>query len=155
MVLESLSVVCMCLIWLNINLFSWRSFLTIFLSLWAVITCTMLYSTVSFQLDIASRMFLTVVVYFIPILRIQTLVLFLAVKARFQGILFFDWEIYDMLWCSHYCATIPIWVFLCVNLTVTSNISYVMKGWSGISIFNHRRVDIFVPVITSDPGDHN
>ena len=39
-------------------------------------------------------------------------------------------------------------------LTMTSNISYLVKGWSNRSISNVGRVEIFVPVIGSEAGNH-
>ena len=38
---------CMCLIWLNMNIFDWRLVLIIFLSMQEVITCALLHFTVS------------------------------------------------------------------------------------------------------------
>ena len=75
-----------------------------------------------------SRTIWNVVGSFIPMLRIHKLALFLAAKARFQGILFVDLDIYKMLWCSQYCTTMPIWLPLGEKLTGTSNIPYFMKG---------------------------
>ena len=54
---------------------------------------TLLKFPVSCWLDIASSTCWTVVGYFIPIISVHTLVLFLAVKEQFQGILFVDWDI--------------------------------------------------------------
>ena len=106
-----------------------KIFLAIFLSLQDVMKWTLLHFPVSFWLDIVYGTCWTVVGYFIKIINIYTLVLFCAVKSKFQGILFVYWEIYDMLWCSHYFATIPIGVPLGGKLSVTSNISYFVKGW--------------------------
>ena len=105
-------------------------------------------------LDIAFRTCWTVVDYFMPILSIQTLVLFLSGKEWFHGMLFVYWDIYDILLCPQYCATIPIVVPLGGKLTLTSNISYLMKGWCERSIFNVGRVEIFVPRISSEPSGH-
>ena len=44
-------------------------------------------------IDIASRTFWTVVGYFLMMLSIHTLFLFLELKPRFQGLLFFEWYI--------------------------------------------------------------
>ena len=59
-----------------------------------------------------------------------------------------------MLWCSQYCVTILMGVPLGGKLTLPSNISSLIKGLSEGSIFNAGRVDIFVPSIRSEPGDH-
>ena len=40
------------------------------------------------------------------------------------------------------------------KLTLTSNKSYLMKGRYEMSIFNFLRVEVFVPSISSEPGDH-
>ena len=53
----------------------------------------------------ASKICWTGVGFFLPILRIQTLVLFLSGNAWFHGMLFPDKEIYDMFWCSQYDVT--------------------------------------------------
>ena len=78
----------MCLIWLNIDLFYWIFVLTMFLYIRAVITWTLLHFPVSCWIDIASRTCWTVVGSFLPMLRIHKFVLFLAGKARFQGLFF-------------------------------------------------------------------
>ena len=39
------------------------------------------------------------------------------------------------------------------KLRLTSNISSLIKGWFERSIFNVGRVEIFVPSISSEPGD--
>ena len=54
----------------------------------------------------ASEIHWTVVGYFLPMMSIQKSVLFLSEKAWLHELLFVDWEIYDMLWCSQYCAKI-------------------------------------------------
>ena len=59
-----------------------------------------------------------------------------------------------MLWCSQYCVTIPMGVLLGENFTLTSNISYLIKGISERSIFNVGRVEIFVLSVSSEPGYH-
>ena len=59
-----------------------------------------------------------------------------------------------MLLCSQYWATMPIGVPLGRKFTVDLNISYFMKGLSERSIFNVVRLEIFVPVIILEPGDH-
>ena len=41
------------------------------------------------------------------------------------------------------------------NFTVTSNISYLMKGWYERSFFNVVKMKTFVLVVISEPGDHN
>ena len=92
---------CMCLIWLNVDLFSWRLVLIIFLSLRSVMMWTLLNLPVSCWLDMSPETCWNVVGYFFPMLRIQTLFLFLSDKALLHGIFFFDWEIYDMLLWSY------------------------------------------------------
>ena len=91
--------------------------------------------------------------YFLPMLRIQKSVLFLAVNTWFRGMLFSDWYMYDMLCCSQYCVIIPMGVPLGGKLTLPSDISYLIKVWSERSIFNVGRVEIIVPSISSEPGD--
>ena len=120
----------MCLIWLNMHLFSWRLVLIMSLYLWDVMICTLLDFPVSCWCEMDSKTCWTAVVYIMPIMRIQTFVLFLSGKALLHGLLFFYWDMYDMLWCSKYCVTMPMIVPLDGKLTLTSNISYLMKGWS-------------------------
>ena len=144
----------MCLIWLNMHLFYWILVLIMYLSLQAVMTCTMLHFTVICWLGMSYKTCCTVVDYYLPMMRIQTLVLFLSWNALFKGMLFVDWEIYDMLWCSQYCVTIQMGVPLGGKLKFTSNISSLMKGWYERSYFNVGRVEVFVPIISSEPGDH-
>ena len=119
----------MCLIWFNMYLFSWRLVLKISLSLQAVMTCTLLYFPVGCWLEMASKTCLTFVGSFLPMLRIQIFVLFLAINAWFHGLLFVDWKIYEMFWCSQYCATTTVGVPLCSKLILASNISSLMKWW--------------------------
>ena len=117
------------MVWLNVHLFSWRLVLIIYLSLWAVIRCTLLHFLVIFWLQMSCcRLFYTN--YEDP--DISTVSIW---NAWFHGLLFSDWDIYDMLWCSHFCVTIPKGVTLGGKLTMNSNISPLMKGWSEISIF--------------------
>ena len=143
------------MIWLNMDLFYWRFFLTMFLYLQDMMTWTLLHFIFTYWLDISSRMFWNIVGYFLPILRIKKIVvLFLASKALFHGLLLVDWEIYDILFCSKYCDTIQIWLSLGGKITRTSNISYLMKGWSESSIFNYGRVEIFLPIMSSEPCYH-
>ena len=130
----------MCVIWLNMDIFSWIFVMKMLLSLQYVMTWTLLHFSVSCWIDISSRMFWTVFGSFMPILRIQKLVLFIGGKSLFHELLFVELEIYDMLWCSHYCATIPRVVPLGVKSTWTSNISYLVKGWSERSMYNVLRV---------------
>ena len=139
----------MCMIILNMDIFDWILVLAVLLSLRAVMTCTLLYFNVSFWLDTAYKLFWNVIGSFIPIMRINKLVLFIAGMSWFHGILFFDWEIYDMFWCSQYCDTITIGLPLGGKLTWTSNIPYLMTGWSDRSIFNVGRVEVFVPSTSS------
>ena len=121
---------CMCMIWLNMDIFYWRFVLTIFLSLRALMAWELLSFRFSCWPDISSRTCWTDIGSFLSILRVQTLVPFFPGKALFQGLFFVDWEIYDMLWCSHYCATIPIRITLGGKLKLTSNISFFVNGWS-------------------------
>ena len=143
-----------CLIWLNMNLFSWRLVLIMFLSLRDVMTCTLLYFYFNIWLEMASKTCWNVFGTFMLILSIQSLVLFLSGNTWSHGLLFSDWEIYDMLWCSQYCVLMPMEVHLSGNFTLTSDISYLIKGWSEMSIFNFGRVELFAPTIISEPGDH-
>ena len=124
------------------------------LFVWDVMTWTMLHFPVISLLVISSRTCWSVVGYFLSMIMIHALVLFLAVKAWSKGLLFVDWDLYDILLFWHYCATIPIGVPLGGKLTVTLNISYLIEGLSERSIVNARRVEIFVPVISSYPGNH-
>ena len=139
----------MCLIWLNVHLFSWILVLKIILSLRDVMTCTLLHFPVIFWLEMYYKTCWTVVGSFLTIMRIQTLILFLSGDRLFHGLLFVDWYIYYMLWCSHHCDTIPMGVPIGVKLTLTSNISYFMKVWYERSIFNVGRVEVFVSSISS------
>ena len=145
---------CMCLIWLNINLFNWGLVLIFSLSLRAVTTFTLLYFTVSCWVYMASKNCWTVVCSFLQITRIQKLALLIAGKAWFRGILFVEWNKYEILWCLQYCVTMPMRLHLGGKLTSISNISYLMKGWLERSICNVVRVEIFFPKICSEPGDH-
>ena len=101
-------IACMCLIWFNVDLFSWIFVLTMFFSLWDVMTRTLLRFPFSCWLDISYRKCWTVVGYFLTMLRIQTLVMFLYGEAWFLVILSVEWDIYDILWCPQYCAMVPI-----------------------------------------------
>ena len=67
----------------------------------------------------ASKTYWTVVGSFLPILRIQTLFLFLSVNELSHGLLFVDWEIHEMLWRSQYCVTMPMGVILGGKFTLT------------------------------------
>ena len=143
----------MCIILLNMNIVYRRLVLMIYLSLRAVMKCTLLNFPVCFWLDMASRTWCADVGYFLPMMSIQKVFLFIAVNAWFHGLLFSDWDMYDMLWCSQYCVVMPMGVPLGGKLTVHSNISYLIKGWSERSIFNVGRVEVFLPRISSKPGD--
>ena len=110
---------CMCLIWLNMDLFYWRLVLTTSLSLQDVMKCTLLYFTISFWHDMSYKTCWTVVGSFLKILRIQTLFLSIAGNAWLHGILFVDREIYYMLWCSQYCDTMTMGVSLGDKFTLT------------------------------------
>ena len=137
-----------------ICIYFWRLVLVMSLSLWVVMACTLLHCPVSWWLDMDSKNCWTDVGSFLPMMKIQTLVLFLSGNAWFNGLLFSDWVMYDILWCSQYCAIITMGVTLGGKLTVPSNISYLIKGWSDRSVFNVGRVEICMPNIRSDPGDH-
>ena len=139
----------MCIIWLNMNIFSWRLVLIISLSLRDVITCALLHFPVSCWIEMASKNCWAVVVSFLPMTRIQTLILFLSGKTWFHGLLFVDREIYDMMWCSQYCVTMSMGLSLGGKLALNSNISYLIKGLSERSIFNVGRVEVFVTSISS------
>ena len=81
----------MCLILLNMHLFYWRLVLIMSLYLQAVMTCTSLHFPFSCWLDMAYKTCWKAVDFFLPILRIQTLFLFLAGNTWFHGLLFVDW----------------------------------------------------------------
>ena len=76
----------MCLIWFNMHLFPWILVLMMSLSLRAVIPCTLFHFPVSFWLEMAYRTWCADVGSFMPILRIQTLVLFLAGNEWLHGL---------------------------------------------------------------------
>ena len=120
----------MCLVLLNMHMFSWGLVLITSLSLRYVITCALFHFPVSCRLNMSYKTCCTVVGYFLPMMRIQTLVLFLYGNELFHGLSFVYWEIYDMLLCSRYFFTTPMGVPLGGKFTPTSNISYLMKGWS-------------------------
>ena len=120
---------CMCLIWFNMHLFYWILVLMMSLYIRVVITCTLFYFNVSFWPEMAFKFFLTDVGSFLPILKIHPLVLFLAINPLFHWLLFSDWEMYDMFWCSNYFVTMTKVVHIGVKLTLASNISYLIKGW--------------------------
>ena len=82
-----------CMIWLDIDLFSWRFVLTIFLSLRVVMTWTLLHLPVTCLLNMASKNCCTVVGYFMPMFNIKKGVLFLSRKEWFHGLIFIEWEI--------------------------------------------------------------
>ena len=145
----------MCMILLNINLFSWRLVMIMYLSLQVMMKCTLFRFTVSCWLDMAYRTFCDDVGSFLPMLRIQTFFLFIAGNAWFHYLLFYYWDIYDMLWCSYHCVVITMRVPLGGKLKVPSNISFLIKGRFDRSIFNVRRVELFVPTISSEPGDQH
>ena len=97
---------------LNRHIFYWRLVLAILLSIRPVMTCTLFHFNVSYWLDMDSKTCWTVVIYFLQILRVQKLVLFPAENKWFDGLLFVDWEIYDMLWCSLECLLEKNWHWL-------------------------------------------
>ena len=72
---------CMCLILFNMNIFYWILVLMMSLYLRAVMTFNLLHFPVSFWPDMASKTFWTDVGSFLPMLRIQTVVLFLSGNA--------------------------------------------------------------------------
>ena len=118
---------CMCLIWLNIHIFYWILVLMMSLSLQDMMICTLLHFPVNLLFDMDSKTCLTDVGYFMTMLRIQALVPFLYGNAWLRGLLFSDWDIYFMLWCSQYCVTIPMGVSLggvvLVPLTTVTQLS--------------------------------
>ena len=116
-------------------------------------TCTMMHFSVSCFLEMASKNYWTDVYSVLPMPKIQELVLFLAGNTWLHE-MFFYLYMYDVLWCSQYCVTIPMGLSLGGRLTLPSNISYFIKPCSEISIFNVVRVEIFVTSISSEPGDH-
>ena len=85
------SIVWICLIWLNMRLFYWILFLKMSLSMWAVMTCTLLHFPVSCWLYMASKNSCTVVGYFLWIMSTQKWVLFLSGNSWFHGLLVVDW----------------------------------------------------------------
>ena len=93
----------MCLIWLNIHLFSLRLVLIISLFLRAVITCTLLHFPVICWLDMASKTCWTVDGYFLPIIRIQPLVLFPASNLLFHGLFFLLGDIWHVVMFTVLC----------------------------------------------------
>ena len=137
----------MCLILLNMHLFSWTLVLT-------VIVCTLLYFSVSLWRYMYSKTCWTLVGSFLLMMRIHTWVLFIYGNSLFHGMLFYHWDMYDMLWCSKHCVTMPMGVPLSGKFTLTSNILSLIKGLYDRSFFNVGRVEIFVPSISSEPGDH-
>ena len=60
-----------------------------------------------------------------------------------------------MLQCLQYCATMSIWLTLGGKLAFTSNISSLMNGLSERPILNVGRMELFVPSMITEPGDHN
>ena len=118
----------MCMIWLNTYLFYWRLVLIMYLSLRAVMTRTLLHFPVSFLLEMDYKTCWTVVGYFLPMPRIQKMVLFLDGNKWLHGLLFAYWLIYDILWCSKYCVKMPMGILLGRKLILTSNISSLIKG---------------------------
>ena len=81
----------MCLIWLNIHLFSWILVPMMSLSLQAVKTCTLLHFTVSCWLEMSSKTCWNAVAYFLKMLSIQELLLFLTGNEWFHGLLLSYW----------------------------------------------------------------
>ena len=79
-----LLIACMYLIWLKFDIFYWRFFSQDNLSLRAVTTLTFLHLPAICWLDTASTNCCTVVIYCIPMMVIQTLVIFLAGNALFH-----------------------------------------------------------------------
>ena len=119
----------MCLIWFNIHISYWRLLPMMSLSLREVITCTLLHFPVSWWLDMAYRTWCADVGSFLPMLRIQPFVLFISGNAWFHGMLFSDWEMYDMLWCSQYCVVISMGALLDGKSTLPPNTISLIKGW--------------------------
>ena len=138
----------MCLIWSNMHLFSWILVLIMSLYLRDVMTWTLLHFPVSCWLEMDYKTCWTVIGSFMPILRTQTLILFLSINKWFYAMLFANWEIYDMLWCSQCCVIIPMEVPLGGKSTLAWNISTLIKGWTVRSNFNVGRVKVFVTSIS-------
>ena len=82
-----------CLIWLNIHLLSPILVLTMSLYLRAAMTFTLLHLPTSCWPDMASNKCRNVVDSFLPMLRIQTLVPFIADNSWFHELFFVYWDI--------------------------------------------------------------
>ena len=103
---------CMCLVWLNVHLVSWILVLMMFVSRQADNKCTLLHFSVIWWLYKYYKTSWTGFGSFLPMLRIQTFVLYLTGNSRLHGMLFSDWYIYYMLWYSQYCVTMTMGVSL-------------------------------------------
>ena len=143
----------MCLIWLNMHLFSWRLVLRMSLSLQVVMECNVFNIHMSFWIEMDSKTRWTDVGSFMQMLRIQKLVLFLAGNSWLHGILFYYWDIYDMLWCSQYCVIIPMGVPCWWKMNISLKYIIFDKGMIWEVNFNVERLEMFVPSIISEPGD--
>ena len=76
---------------------SWRLVMMMSLSMWSVMTCNLLHFPYSCWLEMSSITWRSDVVSFLPMIRIQTFVLFLARNSLFHGLLFSYSYMYDML----------------------------------------------------------
>ena len=149
-----LPMVCMCLIWLNMHIFSWRLVLIIFLSLRVVITCTLFYFSVSCWLDIAYRTCWNDVGFFsdnyedpdiIPVSIWKFSILW--------AVIFWLKDVWHVVMLTVLCDN-NNGIYPCCKINIPFKyISFLIKRWSERSIFNGGRVEIFVPSIFSEPGD--
>ena len=110
--------------------------------------CEYLHMPVSCWLEMNYITCCNVVGSFLPILRINTLVIFLVVNVRFYGILIFECETYDMFWCTQYSPAIPIVATRCLKYII------FYDGFVWRINFSVGRAEIFVPFINIDPDDH-
>ena len=109
-IISFLQIAWMILIWFNMHIFYWGFVMIMCLCLRVVMACTLLYFPVSCVLDMDFKTFWTVLGSFLSMLSIQTLVLFLDVNSWLCCLLLSGWDVYDMLWCSKYCVTMPMGV---------------------------------------------
>ena len=142
------------IIWLNIDIFSWIFFFTVLLSLEDVMTWTLLNFTVSCSLDIYSINFCTVVGSFIPLMRIHTLVLFLAGQSTVPV---------DIVCWPGDIGHIVILTLMCNG---ANSITYWWERYSHFKYiifdegviweinFNVIRMETFMAVMILEPGDH-
>ena len=128
--------------------------LTIFLSLWDMMMWTFLHFIFSYWLEMAYKTCCTFVGYFLTMLRIQKLFLSLAGMVWFHGILIFDWEIYDMLWWTQYFSTITNRSTSWWEINIDFKYIIFDGGMIWYVNYNFLRVEVFVPIKSSEPGDH-